>query len=111
VDAVVRERIAGADGHARRQSGIHIYAVRDRNGGRSAHHQGGRFASAAWHDVGRHRSSKFRSIQRHWLVFPFGVHYEVSRLSFNDKRRVNCMNRILNFQRDTVLHRTPKNNN
>jgi len=34
VDVVVRERIAGADGHARRQSGVHIRALRDRNGGR-----------------------------------------------------------------------------
>lgn len=38
VDAAVRERVTGTDGRARRQSGVHIHAVRDRNCGRSTHH-------------------------------------------------------------------------
>jgi len=77
VVTAVRERVVGADGRARRQSVVHIHAVRDRRGGRQDHLRDRGPAPAVRHAVGRHRAPERRPVHRHRMVLPTGILHQV----------------------------------
>jgi len=80
VVTAVRERVAEADDRARRQSVVHIHAVRDRHGGRQAHLRDRGSATQIRHAVGRHRTPERRSVHRHRMVLSSGILHQVIEL-------------------------------